>query len=262
MGKRTEHAPGTFSWTDLGTTDADGAKAFYSELFGWQAEDMPAGDGQVYTMLKIGEDPVAALYEQSADMRERGVPPNWLSYVTVADVEATAARARELGGTVHMEPFDVLTAGRMTLIQDPAGAMLAAWQPKDSIGATRVNDPGCLTWNELSTNDTEAAAAFYGGLFGWSVEPIDTGGGPPYAIIRNGDRSNGGITGMQSEQSEMPAYWLPYFTVESSDDLVARADQLGATTLAGPLDLPNGRIAALRDPQGAAFAVFQGEIDD
>jgi predicted enzyme related to lactoylglutathione lyase len=264
MGKRTEHAPGTFSWVDLGTTDADGAKAFYGELFGWEADDMPTGDDGpgVYSMLKIGDDYVAALYELGAEMRERGVPPNWLSYVTVADVEATAAKARELGGKVHAEPFDVLSAGRMTLIQDPGGAMLAAWQPKESIGAARVNDPGCLTWNELSTPDPDGAAAFYGGLFGWEVEAIDTGGGPQYSIIRNGGRSNGGMMGMQDEQAEIPPYWLPYFTVESTDDAVARAGGLGASTLAGPLDVPTGRIAALRDPQGAAFAVFQGEVDD
>jgi predicted enzyme related to lactoylglutathione lyase len=260
MGKRTKHEPGTFSWTDLATTDPDGAKRFYGELFGWEAVDMPIPEGGAYTMLRLDGDNVAALYELSAEMREQGAPPNWTSYVTVYDVEATVAKARELGATILMDPFDVMEAGRMTLFQDPTGAVLAAWQPRESIGATRVNDFGCMTWNELATPDSEAAAAFYSELFGWEIEAVDTGGGPPYSIINNGGRRNGGM--MERREEGIPPFWTAYFTVASADDAAARASELGGETHMGPMDVGAGRIAVLGDPQGAVFAVFQGETDD
>lgn len=260
MGKRTKYDPGTFSWTDLATSDPDGAKRFYGELFGWEAVDMPIPGGGAYTMLRVDGDNVAALYELSAEMREQGAPPNWTSYVTVEDVDATAAKARELGATVQMDPFDVMDAGRMTLFQDPGGAMLAAWQPGDSIGAQRVNDLGCMTWNDLATPDSKAAAAFYSELFGWDSETMDAGEGRTYTIVMNGGRRNGGM--MEPQEEGVPSFWTPYFTVASADDAAAKAGELGGQTHVGPMDVGAGRIAVLSDPQGAVFAVFEGETDD
>src|SRR5919202_1036741 len=118
MGKRERYEPGTFCWVDLATTD-------------------PAGDE------------VCALYEMDAEQREQGITPYWFSYVSVEDADAIAARARELGGTVFGEAFDVLDSGRLAVVQDPTGAVFGAWQPWAFLGARRVNDPGCLSWNEL-----------------------------------------------------------------------------------------------------------------
>jgi uncharacterized protein len=261
MTKRERYEPGTFSWVDLGTTDLDGAKQFYSSLFGWQADDQPVGEGMVYSMQQIGGDNVAAIYEMSSENRERDVPPNWLSYVSVEDADAAAAKAKELGATIHAEPFDVMDAGRMSVIQDPEGAMFAVWQPNESIGSERVNEPGCLTWNELNSHDIASAAVFYTSLFGWDAEPMDTGDAPPYSVILNAGQSNGGFMGLTEQHGDMPAHWLPYFVVESTDDAVERVKELGGELLAGPMDVPTGRIAAVRDPQGAAFALWQGEVN-
>lgn len=263
MGKRERYEPGTFSWVDLATSDPEDAKRFYGDLFGWEPEDMPVPGGAPYTMLRLDGDDVAALYAQPAERREQGIPPSWLSYVTTDDADATAARASELGGTVHAEPFEVMEAGRMAVIADPTGAILLAWQPRGMIGAARVNDPGCLTWNELATGDVGAATRFYSGLFGWEIEAMDTGGGPEYSVIRLDGRSNGGIRALDEQQGGMvPSHWLPYFTVASCDGATARVSELGGRTLAAPMDVPQGRIAAVGDRQGAAFAVFEGEVDD
>src|ERR671917_2830351 len=126
MGKRERYEPGTFCWVDLATTDPAGAKAFYGELFGWEAEDMPAGEAGTYTMLRLDGDEVCALYELAAGRREQGIPSHWLSYVSVEDAYATASRARELGGTVFGEAFDIDGDGRMVVVQDPTGAVLGA----------------------------------------------------------------------------------------------------------------------------------------
>jgi predicted enzyme related to lactoylglutathione lyase len=261
MGKRTEYAPGTFSWVELSTTDPDGAKAFYSELFDWDAIDMPVGDtGETYTMLNINGDVVAALARQREQQRAQGVPPNWLSYITVADADETAARAAELGGVVHAPPFDVLDVGRMAVLQDPTGAVFAIWQPRLHIGAARVNDPGCLSWNELSTRDIDAVERFYGGLFGWSAEAMEGGPGP-YKVVKVGDRANGGIRAMSDAEGNIPPHWLPYFTTESVEQSTAKLAALGGTLMAGPYELAMGRIAIARDPQGAAFALYEGQVE-
>jgi predicted enzyme related to lactoylglutathione lyase len=260
MGKRTSYAPGTFSWTELATSDAEGAKAFYGGLFGWEFDDVPVGDDAVYTLARIDGERVAALYEMGSDMRDRDVPPNWLSYVTVEDADATAARVSELGGELHAPPFDVMDVGRMAVIKDPAGAIFAIWQPRASIGATLVNVPGTLTWNELGTPDAVEAVGFYEQLFGWSTERME-GASPPYLIVRVGDRSNGGARTFSPPEQGMPSYWLSYFFVVSATAFAVRVGELGGTVLGGPIDVPAGRFVVARDPQGAVFAAVEAEAD-
>jgi predicted enzyme related to lactoylglutathione lyase len=267
MGKRSRYEPGTFSWVELATTDPDGAKDFYSALFGWQADDQPIDGGGTYTLMRLDGDSVAGLALQPEQQRDAGVPPNWFNYVTVASADEAAGRVEGLGGKVHAGPFDVMTAGRMAVIADPAGAMFGVWEARDSIGAERVNDPGCLTANELSTTDVEGASTFYGELFGWRIEEIDTGGGPRYWTIVHGGAAegrNGGVRELAPEQSDagVPPHWMPYFTVESVDDAIATTNGRGGVVHAGPIDIPVGRIAVLSDPQGAFLAIFEGEIDD
>jgi uncharacterized protein len=251
MGERTSHAPGTFSWVDLGTSDAAGAKAFYGGLLGWDFEDMPVPDSPPYSMASIGGRTVAALYGK----RDEQAPSAWLSYVTVEDADATAARAAELGATVISEPFDVMEAGRMAVLQDPTGAVFAAWQPKASIGAHLVNEPGALCLNQLNTSDPEAAQRFYGDLFGWTFQGVESGG-QAYWGITNGERLNGGM--MQSE----PSSWLAYFTSADVDASVAKLTELGGTVIVPPSPVPGGRIAVAADPQGAVFAFVEGRMDD
>ena len=205
MGERTSYAPGTFSWVDLATTDVESARGFYGTLFGWESEDLPAGEEGSYTMLRKDRHDVAAMYPMRADQQAAGVPPHWLSYVTVADVDDVADRAAELGGTVLAEPFDVLDAGRMAPIADPQGAQLALWQPGRNIGATLVNAPGSLCWNDLFTPAPEEAGGFYGALFGWTIERIE-GAEPAYYTIRNGAASYGGVMQAPPDQPGAP-FW-------------------------------------------------------
>ena len=246
MGERTSHAPGTFSWVDLGTSDAEGAKAFYGGLFGWEFEDMPIPDSPPYSMASIGGRTVAALYAK----RDEQAPS-----VTAEDPDPIAARAAELGGTVISEPFDVMEAGRMAVLQDATGAVFAVWQPKASIGAQLVNDVGALCLNQLNTSDPDAAQRFYGGLFGWTFQGVESGG-QAYWGITNGERLNGGM--MKSE----PPAWLAYFTSADVDASAAKVTELGGTVIVPPSPVPGGRIAVAADPQGAVFAFLEGRMDD
>jgi hypothetical protein len=140
-----QHPQGNFCWVELGTTDAAAAKKFYTSLFGWQAEDTPAGPDMVYTMLRLGGREVGALYPQDKAEAQHGVPPHWNVYVAVESADATAARAKELGGTVLMDPFEVMEHGRMTIVQDPTGGTICVWQARNHVGARVVREPGAAS---------------------------------------------------------------------------------------------------------------------
>jgi predicted enzyme related to lactoylglutathione lyase len=205
MGERTNYTAGTFCWTDLSTTDQQAAESFYSGLFGWSTSDMPAGDGALYTIASLDGKPVAAIAAQPQAQRDAGAPPAWNSYVSVASADAALARAKELGATVHAEAFDVMEAGRMGVIQDPQGAHVIVWEPKQMIGASLVNVAGALTWNDLAAPDLDAAGRFYSALFDWTIEPAP-GTDMPYHVIKNSDgRNNGGIHPVMPPGTPPPA---------------------------------------------------------
>jgi len=254
MGERTSYTPGTFSWVDLQTDDLDGARRFYAALFGWSYEDIPIGEGAVYSMAQVQGHNVAALGER----QDESIPPHWNCYVTVENADASAARAAELGATLLAEPFDVFEAGRMAAFADPQGAVLSIWQAKESIGAGLVNVPGALSWNDLLSPDVEASAAFYRDLFGWEVTEVEGSDGQ-YWSITNGGRLNGGM--MPLPPGGHPA-WNLYFACEDANATIAQAGELGAETVMGPIDIPNGsRFAILRDPSNAVFSIASGPMD-
>jgi predicted enzyme related to lactoylglutathione lyase len=206
-------------------------------------------------MAKLQGHSVAAI----GGVQDESTPPHWNCYVTVADADASAARAAELGATLVAEPFDVFDAGRMAAFRDPQGAVLSVWQAKENIGAGLVNVPGALNWNDLISPDLEASAAFYRDLFGWQIEEVPGSEGQYWSITNNGGL-NGGM--MPMPPGGHPA-WNLYFAVEDVDAAVARAGELGAATVMGPMDIPNGsRFAILRDPQDAVFSVVSGEMED
>jgi predicted enzyme related to lactoylglutathione lyase len=259
MAERSGYAPGTFCWAELTTTDQDAAKAFYGALFGWEADDRPVGDaGSYYSMQLIDGKPVAAIAAQPQQQRDAGVPPVWNSYVSVDSADAVAERAKELGASVHAPAFDVMSAGRMAVIQDPQGAFFMPWEARDHFGAALVNQPGTLVWNELQSPDLDASARFYTDLFGWELEEA-SGMEQRYLMIKNGDASNGG---MRELTPPSPPNWLAYFGVEDVEQALARLNELGGSTIAGPIDIQVAKIAVVADPQGAVFALYAGQLDD
>lgn len=249
MPEMTRYEDGVPSWVDIGTPDPQAALRFYAELFGWEGQDMGEQAGH-YTIVSRGGKQVAAISPAQA-----ASPPRWTTYVNVDDLEAVAAQVPVAGGTVLVAPMDVMDAGRMAIFQDATGAVIAAWQPGSHIGAQLVNEPGALIWNELTTSDMAASKAFYSAVFGWGW-----GGSEQYAEPQIGGRT---IGGMMPRPLDMPAnvadQWLVYFGADDVDGDVKKAVDLGATVLVEATDIPGtGRFAVLADPQGAAFAIYQG----
>jgi predicted enzyme related to lactoylglutathione lyase len=253
----TTHAPGTFCWLDLAAHDAEAAKRFYTQLFGWEAADNRYGpdEGDVYTMYRLGGKDVAASYGMDPNQKMMGMPSAWLCYVAVADAGAAAAQARSLGATVVADAFDVMDSGRMALVQDPTGALIALWQPNTHRGMGLRDEAGTAGWFELATNDTARAKEFYTALFGWTASTMDTG--VEYTVFHGPTGMAGGMYGITKEMGEMPPCWLPYFVVDGTEAAIGTAKELGGAVLHGPMDMPGvGRTALLQDPQGAAFYVI------
>jgi hypothetical protein len=255
MPDRTTYAPGTPSWVDLQTSDPAGAKPFYAALFGWEYDDQAAGhdaegNPAIYSMATKNGKHVAAV----APLPMAGVPPHWNTYVTVADVDATAANVPGAGGTVMMPPFDVMDAGRMSVIADPTGAMICLWQATNHIGASLVNEHGTLAWEEVMTPDVPAATAFYSKIFGWEAAPVDMPG-MEYTELKLNGRGIGGA--MKPPMAGMPAVWAIYFAVDDADKTAEVAVANGGSIIQPPVDIPPGRMAVIADPAGAVFNVIK-----
>ena len=257
MPEVTSHSHGAPSWADLATTDPAAALAFYSALFGWEDDPQPMGPDAFYHMQKLNGLEAAAIFQQMEQERDQGIPPHWNTYITVDDVDSIAQQAVELGGAVVFGPFDVFEAGRVAFIQDPQGAVFAAWQPKQHIGARVKFEPGALTWNELQTSDLDAAIEFYCRLLG--MERGETMDEIDYTLLRVQGTEVAGVVQIAPDWGPAPPSWLVYFDADNVDETVAQAQTLGGGVIVPATDVPDiGRFAVLQDPQGAVFAVFKG----
>jgi predicted enzyme related to lactoylglutathione lyase len=123
----TPPAVGTFCWNELMTGDVAKARAFYCGLLGWSTEEMDMGEMGTYTIFKQGEMQVAGMMALPAEGGE-GVPPHWMSYIAVADVDASTKKAQDLGASVCVPPTDIPNVGRFSVITDPAGATISLFR--------------------------------------------------------------------------------------------------------------------------------------
>lgn len=218
---------------------------------------MPISENESYTIFRLKGRDAAAAYTIRPDQKAEGVPPNWLLYVAVESADETAKRVASLGGKVLAEPFDVMDLGRMAVLQDPTGAVVAIWEAKKHAGTLITQEKGTLCWADLSTPDPDKAAKFYSELFGWTLEKgqDDFSG---YLHIKNGENYIGGVQPVQYRNPNAPPHWLPYFEIANCDTTTATARQLGANAYVDPTTMENvGRWSVLADPQGAVFAAFQ-----
>jgi predicted enzyme related to lactoylglutathione lyase len=262
MPEVTSHAPGTPSWAELDTTDETGALSFYSALFGWEDDPQEITPDWYYHMQRLNGLEAASMYRQSDEEREQNVPSHWNLYFTVTNVDETAEIVKQNGGTVVFGPMDVFEAGRMAFCQDPQGAYFAIWQANQHIGCRIKGETGAMCWNELVTTDRNAAIDFYMTVLGMErgevMQPHE------YAMLKAGGIEVAGVMQITPEMGEFPPHWSIYFGVDNADATVEQAQSLGATVYVPSTDIipaegqpAIGRFAAMADPQGAVFSVFQ-----
>ncbi len=247
----TSYLPGTPSWVDLGTPEPDDAARFYSGVFGWVIDAGPPEAGG-YRMCLLDGKPVAGIGSQA----NPDMPPWWTTYVSVSSADDAAAAIRAAGGTLLVDPMDVLDVGRMAVAVDPTGVMFSVWEPRSHIGASVVNEPNTLCWNELTTRNPKESIEFYDAVFGWIAH---TAAGPnPYTEFQLNGRAIAGMMVMEGDMwpAGMPNHWMVYFAVADTDASAAAAAKLGGTVSVPPTDIPPGRFAVITDPQGATFSII------
>jgi predicted enzyme related to lactoylglutathione lyase len=272
MPERDGYIPGVPCWIDTSQPDPESAVDFYRGLFGWEFEDvMPPDSPGKYFIARIRGGDVAAV-----GSIPEGAPPQamWNTYIWVDSADETAAKVRDAGGQVVMEPFDVMTAGRMAVCADPEGAVFCVWQANEHKGAKIVNEAGSLNFNGLNARDVEGAKAFYGSVFGW--ETLSLGAGAMWTLPGYGDHleeSNpdlrkqmaeagappgfedvvAAINPVGDDQPDTPPHWSVTFAVDDADAAAEKATELGGKVLAPPMNAPWVRMTVLEDPQGATF---------
>jgi predicted enzyme related to lactoylglutathione lyase len=255
MVEATWYSQGAFCWSECSTNDVDGAKAFYGEVFGLDAEETPLPEGGGYVQFRKNGKNVAGLTPQQEQEREQGIPPHWNTYIAVEDADLVAKEAEQLGGTIAAHAFDVLESGRMAVVIDPTGAAISFWQAKEHIGAELYAEDGTPSWWELMTPDPKRAVEFYTQLFGYGTQdfPVERG---TYTVLTHKGQQAAGI--MASPQAELPAAWTPYFQVADADAILEKATRLGANAMMPVTETENvGRFSWIADPQGAVVAFIE-----
>jgi predicted enzyme related to lactoylglutathione lyase len=246
--------PGKVVWHDLLSEDAEAARAFYGDLFGWRFEAVDPGIGVPYYLARHDGRPVAGLVDARGFARRVNVS-RWIGVISVEDVDAAARTATAAGGRVIGQPQPVGGRGRMAVIKDPAGGIVALVRTTGGDPPDRPPATGDWLWNELWTADLDASARFYRRLAPYRVEtftPDDDGA--PYRYLAAAGVPRAGL--VPRPAAAIPTTWLPYILVDDIDRTAARAAALGGRLLAGPIPHPvGGRVALLADPSGAGFLV-------
>ena len=271
MPERDGYLPGVPCWVDTSQPDPERAVDFYSGLFGWEFEDvMPPGSEGEYFIARLRGGDVAAV---GSLPQEAPRVAAWNTYVWVESADDTAAKARDAGGSVLMDPFDVMDAGRMAVLADPEGAAFCVWQAKEHKGARIVNEHAALNFNGLNTRDVGAAKRFYDALFDWRT--FDLPGGQAWTLPGYGDyleqltpgirkmTAESGVPGFEDvvaainpigdNDTDTPPHWSVTFGTDDADATARKATDLGGEVLMPPFDAPFVRMTVLRDPQGATF---------
>ena len=277
MSERESYPHGVPCWVDLLVEEPERATAFYGELFGWEfAGPGPMPDGGGYHVARLHGADVAGV--GSAPSRPEGVPDVpavWNTYVAVDSADDVVARVRGAGGNVIAGPFDAPPAGRAAIIEAPDGSVIGVWEARDRQGAQRVNEPSAWAMSLLQTTDGDAAARFYGAVFGWDAwtPPGSDGPGAP-VLFRlpgyvGGEPSQPVPRDVIAAMIELPsepvpgvrAMWSIDFWIGDADRAAASAPTLGGAVLAEPHDAMPFRRTVLADPCGAAFSVSQLRLE-
>lgn len=247
------YAEGVPCWVDLGSPDPARSVDFYSGLFGWTAQISPEPEAGGYTTFARDGQSVAAVSPLMSDQQ----PPAWNSYFATDDAGRVTSAVRSAGGSVIVEPMDVLGYGRMAVFHDPAGAVFSVWQAGSMPGAELTGDVGSLVWNELTTRDVDGSKAFYPAALGWGARDVSFQGGS-YTMWEADGRPVAGMMPMVGDMwpPDVPPHWMVYFAVEDTDAAANRARELGGQVSVPPTDAPPGRLCVLGDPHGAFFSII------
>ncbi|MEZ5978480.1 MAG: VOC family protein [Planctomycetota bacterium] len=259
MPARNDFAPGEFCWIDLAAHDLAAAAEWYGKLFGWTLfqQETPGG-GPPYGFLMQNGAAVAGIGEMNDEMKSRGVPPLWNTYVCSQDCARTESRARELGANVVFPTTEVPGHGRLAFLTDPEGVTIALWESTNHMGPGFVTmEPGSFSWVELMTRTPDASKGFYADLFGWDYADVPMPHGS-YSMIKSGGRDQGGVMDVNDKMFDgMPSHWQVYLMTADCDAATKQVAELGGRVLVPSTPIPVGKFSVVQDPQGGTFSLLE-----
>ena len=252
MPTRDSAAIGSPCWADLWTSDVEGSRKFYGDVFGWEAQE-PSPEFGGYFMFTRNGIPIAGGMGDMGDMPANNA---WKVYLTTDDINKTVETAEAEGAQIISPPMPVADLGIQAVLVDPTGAHLGAWQPGSFPGFTVVNEHGAPSWFELHTRDYAAAVAFYRTVFRWNTNVGGDSDEFRYTTMRD-PRGEGELAGIMDATAWLPegvpAHWSIYWEVDDADAAMAKVKALGGSVVMDALDTPYGRLATAADPAGAQF---------
>jgi hypothetical protein len=244
---------------DVASSDIDKTKAFYTGLFGWDAESFGDDYGR-YVVFSLGGHVVAGAMPKQPGMEH---PDVWTTYIATGDCGQTVEAAKSAGGSVLSDTMEIPDTGTMAVLQDPAGGVFGLWEAGNHKGFGRYNEPGSVTWDELQTKDFKATTAFYSSVFTWEIENTSDTDDFRYAI---GKVDGQPVAGMFDAEAFLPAavptHWAVYFSVDNADEMIQKVLELGGKVIRPAENTPFGRIADVADPTGTPFKLHQELPDD
>lgn len=243
---------GQFVWYDLLTTDVEGAKRFYGGLFGWTFQD-GGEDSPVFTTILHNGRPIGGIFA-IREMKRQVNASQWVSSLSVGDVDQAVETVKRLGGSVEAEPQDLPHRGRVAVVRDNAGALLALVSSPTGDPPLDRTDVGGLVWTELWTRDGEASLSFYESLIGYDHSAFDHRAGGSYYVLEKGGTRQAGV--LVYDLDVVQPNWLPYVLVEDPAPLVQKVEGLGGRVIFPPSpEARAGSVAVIADPSGAAITI-------
>jgi predicted enzyme related to lactoylglutathione lyase len=249
------YTPGRFVWFEHLSNDIPKARAFYERLFDWNTESMAMSSGDSYPVIHNGETGIGG-YAQAPS----GAPPQWMSYLSVSDVDSSYKAALAAGAKSLKAPADYGSAGRSATISDPTGGVFSLWHgARGDPPETETTPTGAWIWNELATQDEKMALAFYEKVFDFTHDAMEMSSGT-YCVLKQGEKGRAGL--FKAMSAAQPTLWTPYVSVADCDATTERAKALGATVTLAPMTIDGiGRLAMFNDPQGASIAILRPDPD-
>ena len=254
---RSGQLPGKFVWHDLVTKDPSACSSFYGSLLGWRFEQT-ARLGRPYVLVRSGAHLVGGIVDVS-DRAEAGA--QWVSYLSVPDVDRSVEQVVAAGGRVLVAPTEVGNVARAAVVADVQGAALGlahihAGDPPD----TSRPAPGTFFWMEYLASDAAPALRFYKALAGFESAVSDKVEALEYHVLRR-DRARAGLFQLPPEVKDVKPNWLPYVLVDDPAGLAAKVEALGGRVLLAPRpQIRGGSLAIVADPTGAALALQKWPI--
>jgi predicted enzyme related to lactoylglutathione lyase len=253
MSTRDHFPLGAPCWADLWTSDVEGSRAFYSEVFGWEAQESDPQFGGYFMFHRDGVPAAGAMGDMGEDMK---ATDTWKIYLNTDDIAKTLAAATTAGAELLAPSMPVADLGTQGILLDPTGAHLGAWEPGTFPGFTVLGEHGTPSWFELFTRDFDAALEFYRSVFHWEIESVGDSAEFRYSVVKNPDAA-GELAGIMDAGAFLPegvpAYWSVYWEVDDPEATIDTITKLGGSVVAAFEDTPYGRLATVTDPAGAQF---------